>query len=120
MLIALTSLALFISSGSLIMSDSELANSQVAPLLADTSFVVSNPFPTKPSHQGICPMSQINVLHAANALAQLSLPLIDASTLSTRGKSPAPSIDAVQNLKDTVTISLDARAAASKQNAPLA
>jgi|GEM_PF-2609971 hypothetical protein len=65
-------------------------------------------------------MSQIGVLHAANALAQLSLPLIDASTLSTRSKSPTPSIDAVQNLKDIVSISLDARAAASKQNAPLA
>ena len=65
-------------------------------------------------------MSQIGFLNTANALAQLSLPLIDSSTLSTRGKSQAPSIDAVQNLKDTVSISLDARAAASKQNAPLA
>ena len=65
-------------------------------------------------------MSQIGVLHAANALAQLSLPLIDSSTLSTRNKTQAPSIDAVQNLKDTVSISLDARAAASKQKAPLA
>jgi len=65
-------------------------------------------------------MSQIGVLNAANALAQLSLPLIDAATLSTRGKSPAPSIDAVQNLKDTVSISLDARAANAKRNAPLA
>lgn len=65
-------------------------------------------------------MSQIGVLHTANALAQLSLPLIDSSTLSTRGKSQAPSIDAVQNVKDIVSISLDAHAAASKQNAPLA
>ncbi len=65
-------------------------------------------------------MSQIGVLHAANALAQHSLPLIDASTLSTRSKSPAPSIDAVQNLKDIVSISLGARAAAAKQKAPLA
>jgi len=65
-------------------------------------------------------MSQIGVLNAANALAQLSLPLIDASTLSTRNKSQAPSIDAVQNLKDTVSISLGARVAASKQKAPLA
>ncbi|MDH5564593.1 MAG: hypothetical protein OEY91_13355 [Nitrospirota bacterium] len=65
-------------------------------------------------------MSQIGVLHAANVLAQLSLPLIDSATLSTRGKSPTPSIDAVQNLKDTVSISLDARVAASKQKAPLA
>jgi len=65
-------------------------------------------------------MSQIGVLHAANALAQLSLPLIDSATLSTQSKSPTPSIDAVQNLKDTVSISLDARVAASKQKAPLA
>lgn len=32
-------------------------------------------------------MSQIGVLHAANALAQLSLPLIDAATPSTK-KNP--------------------------------
>ncbi len=65
-------------------------------------------------------MSQISVLHSANALAQLSLPLIDASTLSTNTKSPEPSIDAVGNLKDTVSISLEAQAAASRQKAPLA
>ena len=65
-------------------------------------------------------MSQIGVLNAANALAQLSLPLIDSATLSTQGKAKAPSIDAVQNLKDTVSISLEAQAAASKQKAPLA
>ncbi len=76
--------------------------------------------PKNLSTKGICPMSQIGVLHAANALAQLSLPLIDSSTLSTRNKTQAPSIDAVQNLKDIVSISLDARAAASKQKAPLA
>lgn len=65
-------------------------------------------------------MSQIGVLHAANALAQLSLPLIDAATPSTKKKTQEPSIDAVQNLKDTVSISLEAQAAASKQKAPLA
>jgi len=65
-------------------------------------------------------MSQIGVLHAANALAQLSLPLIDAATPSVQKKSATPSIDAVQNLKDTVSISLEAQAAASKQKAPLA
>ncbi len=65
-------------------------------------------------------MSQIGVLHAANALAQLSLPLIDSATPSVRKKSPAPSIDAVQNLKDVVSISLGAHAAAAKQKAPLA
>ena len=65
-------------------------------------------------------MSQIGALNTANAVAQLSLPLIDASTLSTPNKSQAPSIDAVQNLKDTVSISLGAQAAAAKQTAPLA
>jgi hypothetical protein len=65
-------------------------------------------------------MSQIGVLNAANALAQLSLPLIDSATPAVRKKSQEPSIDAVQNLKDTVSISLDARAAASRQKAPLA
>ncbi len=65
-------------------------------------------------------MSQIGVLHTANALAQLSLPLIDASTLSTRGKSQASSIDAVQNVKDIISISLDARIAGAQKNAPLA
>ena len=65
-------------------------------------------------------MSQIASLNAANALAQLSLPLIDSSTLSTKNTSPGPSIDAVQNLKDTVSISLGAQAAASRQKAPLA
>jgi hypothetical protein len=65
-------------------------------------------------------MSQIGVLNAANALTQLSLPLIDSATPAVRTKSQEPSIDAVQNLKDTVSISLDARAAASRQNAPLA
>ncbi len=65
-------------------------------------------------------MSQIGVLNAANALAQLSLPLIDASTLSTKGKTPAPSIDAVQNLKDTVSISLTAQAKSARETAPLA
>ena len=65
-------------------------------------------------------MSQIGVLNAANALAQLSLPLIDASTLSTRGNTPAPSIDAVQNLKDTVSISLTAQAKSARETAPLA
>ena len=62
-------------------------------------------------------MSQIGV---SNVIAQLSLPLIDSSTLSTGKKSQAPSIDAVQNLKDTVSISLDARIAGAKQKAPLA
>ena len=65
-------------------------------------------------------MSQIGVLNAANAIAQLSLPLIDASTLSTKGKAPVPSIDAVQNLKDTVSISLGAQAKSARENAPLA
>ena len=65
-------------------------------------------------------MSQIGVLHTANALAQLSLPLIDSATVSTEKKSKAPSIDAVQNVKDIVSISLKAQAAASKQKAPLA
>ena len=65
-------------------------------------------------------MSQIGVLHTANALAQLSLPLIDSSTLSARGKSQAPSIDAVQNVKDIVSISLDAHIAGAQKNAPLA
>ena len=65
-------------------------------------------------------MSQIGALHAANAVAQLSLPLIDASTLSTPKKSQAPSIDAIDNLKDTVSISLSAQAKAAKQTAPLA
>ncbi len=65
-------------------------------------------------------MSQIGVLYTANALAQLSLPLIDASTLSTRGKSQTPSIDAVQNVKDIISISLDARIAGAQKNAPLA
>ena len=64
-------------------------------------------------------MSQIGVLHTANALAQLSLPLIDSAT-STGKKSKAPSIDAVQNVKDIVSISLGAQAAASKQKAPIA
>ncbi len=65
-------------------------------------------------------MSQIGVLHAANALAQLALPLIDSATPLVRKKSQAPTIDAVQNLKDVVSISLGARAAAAKQKAPLA
>ena len=65
-------------------------------------------------------MSQIGILNTANALAQLSLPLIDSATPSVQKKSQAPSIDAVQNLKDTVSISLEAQAAASKQKAPLA
>ncbi len=65
-------------------------------------------------------MSQIGALNAANAIGQLSLPLIDASTLSTKGKTQAPSIDAVQNLKDTVSISLDAQAKSARQNASLA
>ncbi len=65
-------------------------------------------------------MSQIGVLNTANALAQLALPLIDSATPAVRNKTQAPSIDAVQNLKDTVSISLGARAAASQQKAPLA
>ncbi len=65
-------------------------------------------------------MSQIGVLNTANALAQLALPLIDSATPSVRNKTQSPSIDAVQNLKDTVSISLEAQAAASKQKAPLA
>ena len=65
-------------------------------------------------------MSQIGAINTANAVAQLSLPLIDAATLSTQTKSQAPSIDAVQNLKDTVSISLSAQAKAAKQTAPLA
>ncbi len=65
-------------------------------------------------------MSQIGVLNATNAVAQLSLPLIDASTLSTKGKTQEPSIDAVQNLKDTVSISLTAQAKSARENAPLA
>ena len=65
-------------------------------------------------------MSQIGTLNGANALAQLSLPLIDAATPSAKKKTQEPSIDAVQNLKDTVSISLEAQAAASKQKAPLA
>ena len=65
-------------------------------------------------------MSQIGALHTANAVAQLTLPLIDSATSSKGRKTQAPTIDAVQNLKDTVSISLDAQAAASKQKAPLA
>lgn len=65
-------------------------------------------------------MSQIGALHTANAIAQLSLPLIDSATPSKGSKTQAPSIDAVQNLKDTVSISLGAQAASAKQNAPLA
>ena len=65
-------------------------------------------------------MSQIGVLNTANALAQLALPLIDSATPSVQKKTQTPSIDAVQNLKDTVSISLEAQAAASKQKAPLA
>ena len=65
-------------------------------------------------------MTEIGALNAANAVAQLSLPLIEASTLSTRNNSQEPSIDAVDNLKDTVSISLSAQAKAAKQTAPLA
>ena len=65
-------------------------------------------------------MSQIGVLHTANALAQLALPLIDSATPSAKKKSQVPTIDATQNVKDVVTISLKAQAAASKQKAPIA
>ena len=65
-------------------------------------------------------MPQIGALNAANALAQLSLPLIDSATPSVRRKSQEPSIDAVQNLKDTVSISLGARAASATKTAPIA
>lgn len=111
---------LILSSSSTLFEPEALTNGQVSSHQADTSF--EEPLPKyKPLHlKGIALMSQIGALNSANAVAQLSLPLIDSATLSTRNQTPAPSIDAVQNLKDTVSISLDARVAASKQKAPLA
>ncbi len=55
-------------------------------------------------------MSQIAALTAANAIAQLTLPLIQASILpQNQGKAQTPTTPSI-NLKDTVSISAKAAA----------